>query len=345
MVGNRVIFEDRARRLHGLPRTARSAIIARLPPMSDEPRRGKMREYLSPASDSRRWRDFSFRAGDVVISSPPKCGTTWTQMLVALLVFDGPDFPGPLSVVSPWLDNELTSLAVVTGRLAGQQHRRFIKTHVPLDGLPWDDNVHYVVVARDPRDAYLSLMDHGDAVDWAGHDAVLVANLGEEELDRRSNLSPLPETFAEAIEMPRGRCPTRVHPAHILHHFYDAWTRRGNANVSLIHYADMRADATAVLTGLARDLGFDYPRSRLAKLASFADFTAMRTRAPDLTPEVDHWRDPAKFFAAGRLGQWRSSFTEADLGRYQVRAEELYPDEEFLGWVHTGSAGGEWRIQ
>jgi aryl sulfotransferase len=303
-----------------------------------------MRVYLSPASDSRRWRGFPFRDGDVVISTPPKCGTTWTQMLVALLVFDGPDFPAPLTVMSPWLDNDLTLLSAVTARLDKQTHRRFIKTHVPLDGLPWNDHVHYVVVARDPRDAYLSLNDHGDAVDWARHDAVLVANIGGEELERRTALSPIPDTFAEAIEMPPGTCPTRVHPAHILHHLHDAWTWQVQPNVSLIHYADMRADTVGVLRRLARDLGFVYSPSRIAELAGYAGLSAMRARASDLTPEVDHWRDPATFFAAGRMGAWRTSFTEAELVRYQERAVELHPDEEFLSWVHNGSAEGEWRV-
>jgi hypothetical protein len=179
-----------------------------------------MRVYLSPASDSRRWHGFGFRDADVVISTPPKCGTTWTQMLVALLVFDGPDLPAPLTVISPWLDNDLKPLATVELLLAQQKHRRFIKTHVPLDGVPWDDRVHYVVVARDPRDAYLSLIDHGDAVDWEHHGAQLVAAIGQAELDRRvAESPPYPETFAEAIDMPQGNCPTRVHPAHILHHF------------------------------------------------------------------------------------------------------------------------------
>jgi Sulfotransferase domain len=46
-------------------------------------------EYRSWISDSRRWRRLVFRPGDVVISTPPKCGTTWTQVLCALLIFDG----------------------------------------------------------------------------------------------------------------------------------------------------------------------------------------------------------------------------------------------------------------
>ena len=50
--------------------------------------------YRSIIADSGRWDGFAFRPGDVVISTPPKCGTTWTQMLCALLIFDGPDVPG-----------------------------------------------------------------------------------------------------------------------------------------------------------------------------------------------------------------------------------------------------------
>jgi hypothetical protein len=108
-------------------------------------------------------------------------------MLVALLVFDGPDFPAPLTVLSPWLDNELTPWATLDDRLARQEHRRrFIKTHVPLDGLPLDERAHYVVVGRDPRDAYLSLADHSEAMDDERMDAVQALNLGPDEVARRA---------------------------------------------------------------------------------------------------------------------------------------------------------------
>src|SRR5687767_10791972 len=47
--------------------------------------------YRSIIADSARWDGFVFRPGDVVISTPPKSGTTWMQMLCALLIFDGPE--------------------------------------------------------------------------------------------------------------------------------------------------------------------------------------------------------------------------------------------------------------
>src|SRR5215211_1947589 len=116
--------------------------------------------YRSIVADSGRWDGFTFRSGDVVISTPAKCGTTWTQMLCALLIFDGPEFPAPLEKMSPWLDMCNRPLIEVTTDLAAQNHRRVIKTHTPLDGLPLHPDVTYLVVGRDPRDVAISFEHH-----------------------------------------------------------------------------------------------------------------------------------------------------------------------------------------
>src|SRR5215217_8345651 len=116
--------------------------------------------YRAIVADSSRWDGFAFRPGDVVISTPPKCGTTWTQMLCALLIFDGPTFPAPLGDISPWLDMSIRPLAEVTAALAAQTHRRFIKTHTPLDGIPLYADATYLVVGRDPRDVAISFEHH-----------------------------------------------------------------------------------------------------------------------------------------------------------------------------------------
>src|SRR5690349_24298629 len=102
--------------------------------------------YRSIVADSARWDGFEYRSGDIVISTPPKCGTTWTQMLCALLIFDGPEFPAAMDQMSPWLDACNRPLADVWTSLAVQGHRRFIKTHTPLDGIPQHPDVTYLVV-------------------------------------------------------------------------------------------------------------------------------------------------------------------------------------------------------
>ena len=62
------------------------------------------RHYNSFVADSARWEGFEFRSDDIIISTPAKCGTTWTQMICGLLIFQTPAFHRPLAEITPWLD-------------------------------------------------------------------------------------------------------------------------------------------------------------------------------------------------------------------------------------------------
>src|SRR6476646_4689207 len=66
--------------------------------------RSVLTRYRSLISDSSRWEGFGFRPGDIIISTAPKCGTTWMQMICALLVFQSTTFDKSLDLISPWLD-------------------------------------------------------------------------------------------------------------------------------------------------------------------------------------------------------------------------------------------------
>lgn len=305
-----------------------------------------MRRYLAPVADGARWEGFEHREGDIVISTPPKCGTTWMQMLVALLVFDGPDFPAPLNEMSPWLDAEFTALTTVRDRLAGQEHRRFIKTHLPLDGLPIDERVTYLVVGRDPRDVFLSGRGHGDNINHERMGQLVRAGVGEEEWGRRLAAAPRYVTFAEALELAPGTQHTGWHPARVLAHLWEAWQRRSDAHVTLVHYRDLSADLGCELARLASTLGYDYSPEHIAGLARQAGLAEMRRRAGDLAPEAQSvgWSSDADFFRAGRLDAWAEAFSRDELLRYQERMTALFPDEELLAWAHGGAQPGEWRV-
>ncbi|MDP9405032.1 MAG: sulfotransferase domain-containing protein, partial [Actinomycetota bacterium] len=119
----------------------------------------------SPDEDSARWEGFTFREGDVVVSTRSKHGTTWVQTILLLLIHQQPELPAPLSTLSPWLDHLVEPRDAVVARLAAQPHRRVVKTHTPLDGVPLDPRVTYVVAARHPLDAAVSLYHQGDNID------------------------------------------------------------------------------------------------------------------------------------------------------------------------------------
>jgi aryl sulfotransferase len=120
--------------------------------------------YQSPGEDSGRWLGFRFRPGDIVISTRRKSGTTWVQMICALLIFQTPELPEPLGDLSPWLDNMAVPHDFVYAQLGEQRHRRFIKTHTPLDGIPLDPRVTYIVTARHPLDMFVSLCRHNEII-------------------------------------------------------------------------------------------------------------------------------------------------------------------------------------
>ena len=123
--------------------------------------------YRSPDEDSARWPGFPFREGDIVISTRSKSGTTWMQMICALLIFRTGDLPaaaGAAVAVARWLINPRDE---VYARLVGQDHRRFIKTHTPLDGIPMDGRATYIVAARHPLDMAVSLYHQGANIDRA----------------------------------------------------------------------------------------------------------------------------------------------------------------------------------
>src|SRR3954452_15827749 len=111
-------------------------------------------------ADSARWEDFVLRPTDVVITTPSKCGTTWMQQIVGMLLRDTVELP-PIGTISPWLDMQVRTEDEVFGLLAAQNERRFIKTHTPLDGLPFIPSVTYIAVIRHPLDVALSDRDHG----------------------------------------------------------------------------------------------------------------------------------------------------------------------------------------
>src|SRR5215831_12253311 len=114
----------------------------------------------TPVADSQRWNRFEPRDGDIVIGTFAKCGTTWTQRIVDLLVFQSPDVR-PFGEMSPWLDSTLFNpIEVDLATLKAQSHRRYIKSHLPFDALPVWDSIKYIHVGRDGRDARLSWQNH-----------------------------------------------------------------------------------------------------------------------------------------------------------------------------------------
>ena len=303
-----------------------------------------LRRYRNFVYDSARWEGFRFRPDDIVISTPPKCGTTWMQMICALLIFQDPVLPKRLTELSPWLDIQTASLGVVTAALEAQDHRRFIKTHTPLDGIPFNERVTYICVGRDPRDAALSWDNHSANMN---RDAFMAARAVAVGMDDLAELLPdgMPaqledpvERFWQWVEADASPMDARPSLAMTLQHLNSFWDHRHMDNVALFHYADMQADLDAEMRRLADILAIGVHDAKWSSLVSAATFNRMRERANDLAPEVEvqgFWHDDGRFFNKGTSGQWRDLISEEDLPRYEARVYQLaHPD--LVAWVQGG---------
>ncbi len=284
---------------------------------------GEPLRYRSPDEDSGRWVDFPFREGDIVISTRSKHGTTWMQMICALLVFRTPDLPAPLPDLSPWLDWLGAPRDEVVARLEAQTHRRFVKTHTPLDGVPLDRRATYVVVARHPLDAAASLYHQGTNLDRARIGELMGVP------EHRSDQVPLAAWLDEWVDAePSPQAELDSLPG-VLHHVTDAWARRNEADVVLVHYADLLADLDGEMGRLATSLGLPPPTP---DLVAAARFDAMRDRADELAPDAGGvLKDRQAFFRQG--GSARGILPDGLIARYEARAAALAPPD-LLPWLH-----------
>jgi hypothetical protein len=299
--------------------------------------------YQSVISDSARWDDFDIRPDDIIISTPAKCGTTWTQMICALLVFQNPELPGPLDRLSPWLDMQTRSRGDVIADLDAQRHRRFIKTHTPYDGLPHDDCVTYICVGRDPRDVALSWDNHVANSDFVAMFTARDAAVGNEDLAELMPDGPpaRAETeigrFWQWVDDPPLLGSSGTSLANLLHHVSTFWSIRDRANILLLHYDDLQADLDGQMRVVSAQLGIPIDEGRWPALVEAATFDRMRADADRVAPDTTNaiWQDNRQFFHRGTSGQWRSLLDDAALERYFARVRELAP-ADVARWLHRG---------
>jgi hypothetical protein len=280
--------------------------------------------YRGDLTTPERWTTWVPRKGDILVCTPPKCGTTWTQTILAMLLHGGRDIPERISVLSPWVDSALGDAEEVTSTLARQRGRRVVKSHTPADGFPVWDGVTVVAVYRHPLDIFFSLRKHAlnrkGATDHPTRRPLgialasyLASELDVEDFDR-DTLATVAQHFQATVL--NGRIPGLV----------------------LLHYADMVADRRNAVRRLAEGSGISADKNVIDEVANATGFEAMRAEAERFVPEggKGFWNDEAAFFDSGGIHKWRGQLDDKDLKLYTARIAELIPDARARRWLEVG---------
>ena len=196
-----------------------------------------------------------------------------------------------------------TQVNEVMCRLDAQTHRRFVKTHTPLDGIPIDERarptswwpaIRSTWPCRSITRATTSTA-HGSASSRASGCRHRRAPPGSRGWLRWIDWDPDPRAQMDSLP-------------GVMAHLSDAWARREEPNVVLVHYDDLSADLEAEMRRIAGRLEVDVPESCRPELAAAAGFDRMRARADQLAPDAAGvLKDPARFFRRGRSGAARGT--------------------------------------
>ena len=285
----------------------------------------KTREMHNHHMNSAAWNGFKFRDDDIVVATYAKSGTTWMQQIVAQLIFAGAEGVN-VGHLSPWVDLRVLPPEVFAA-LEAQTHRRFVKTHLPVDALVFSQKAKYIYIGRDGRDALWSFYNH-----HANANDIWFGTLNNTPGRAGPTIDPVDLPVEAYFRRWLARDGFPIWP--FFENIRSWWAIRTLPNVMLVHFNDLKADLPGSIARIAAFLGIEADAPTLAKVAQHCTFDYMKAHAADVAPGGGaFWHGGAETFVhKGTNGRWREVLTEEDNAAYEARAQvEL--GEECARWL------------
>lgn len=277
------------------------------------------------------WRD-----GDVVISVPPKSGTTWTMNIVYQLFTGGTAEFRDIYEEVPWI--ELLGYP-------GQPHqevleridampttrRRAFKTHSAPPNIPFiaqaaGRDVKYIVVFRNPEEALVSFRPFlekfsDDWLDLWQHPRGAVSR------------PDFPSFYSQIID-PRGTQGA----------FFGTlaawWPLRNERNVLLIHFSDMKRDHEGSIRKISDFLGIHPNEDQWSGIMEYTSFAWMK-KHEDKFEAHTAGRIPilksGAMMRKGEVGKARSDgMTDEISAHLRAVGNRICPDVAAVNWLYKG---------
>jgi len=289
----------------------------------------KKREFHNHHFDSTIWNGFNFRDDDIVIATYAKSGTTWLQQIVSQLIFNGQE-DIEVAEMSPWLDLRIPPKEVKLPEVEKQEHRRFLKTHLPVDALVFSPKAKYIYIGRDGRDVVWSMYNHHANANEFWYQA----------------LNDTPGRVGPPIEKPTEDIVQYFHEwldgdGYPFWPFWENirtwWEIRNLPNVHLIHFGKIKEDMPGEIKKVADFLEIEIDPAKWDAILEHCSFDYMKKHSIKSVPLGGAFWDGGSdtFINKGVNGRWKDTLSKEDSDRYEKMCiENLGAD--CAAWLNTG---------
>ena len=256
------------------------------------------------------------------------------QQIVSQLIFNGAE-DVPVAEISPWVDLRLPPKDVKLPALEAQTHRRFLKTHLPVDALRFSPRAKYLYIGRDGRDVIWSMYNHHANANESWYRA----------------LNDTPGRVGPPIEKP---------PADVVQYYRDWLDRDGHPfwpffdnvrswwevrHLPNVHAAPFRRSEARSRRRYRTHRRIPRHRDRRVALPDIVEhcgFDYMKRNATAAVPLGGaFWDGGAEtFIHKGTNGRWRDLLTAQDCVQYESRARRELGDE-CTEWLKGGALTDE----
>jgi hypothetical protein len=252
---------------------------------------------------------------DLFVATYPKCGTTWTQHIVYLILHDGRPLPPDQQLTVEFPHLEEVGAEFVSQKAVRAGRYRLIKTHLPHQLTPRHDEAKYICVVRNPKDCVVSFFHHTRGFPKHYH----FANGSFETF------------FLLFID---GKVDFGDYFAHLR-----SWLEhKGDPNVLFLTYEDMRRDTRAAILKVATFLDpAVYPARLLANNEKMLQAVLHHSSLDSMKKDPGRWSStrPAAhtpFIRKGSVGDWEELLTDQQATQLDRRMKETCSAEE-LEWL------------
>ncbi|NNE21194.1 MAG: sulfotransferase domain-containing protein [Rhizobiales bacterium] len=289
----------------------------------------KTREFHNHHFDSTIWNDFQFRDDDIVIATYAKSGTTWMQQIIGQLLFDGREDLA-VAQMSPWMDLRVPPKEIKLAEVEAQSHRRFVKTHLPVDALVFSPEAKYIYIGRDGRDVVWSLFNHHSNANQLWYEALN---------DTPGRVGPPIGPPAESVQQYFNEWLDG--DGHPFWPFWENvrswWQIRDLPNVHFVHFEKLKQDMPSEMRRIAGFLDIAINEDSWDAIVEHCSFDYMKANAAASVPLGGaFWDGGAETFVhKGTNGRWRDTLSAEECARYERRAvDELGTD--CAEWLKSG---------